>query len=139
MSILKMSILTKNLTSAEIDTQLDPVKSQSLYPNNEDAFGSLQASTEGPWQDVSKRNYNKNKSPLKKHAVHPTVNATDKNIVVKGLRLDISGEILVRYLQSKGITSRECNVLTTYENAKSLAYKLTIDSCDESKLKDPTL
>ena len=59
-------------------------------------------------------------------------------LVVKGLQVDVTGENLIGFLHGKGVSS-ECSLLTTFNNAKSLAYKITVDAKNENVVKDPAL
>ena len=61
------------------------------------------------------------------------------DLVIKGLNADVTGENLSGYLQSKGVNIRGCNLLTTFTNAKSLAYKITIDVDKQNVVDDPSI
>ena len=61
------------------------------------------------------------------------------DLVIKGLSVDVTGEKLSGYLQSKGININECNLLTTFNNARSLAYKITVGAEIKDVVSDPSL
>ena len=61
------------------------------------------------------------------------------DLVIKGLSVDVTGEKLSGYLQSKGIAINECNLLTTFNNARSLAYKITVGEENKDVVCDPSL
>ena len=48
------------------------------------------------------------------------------DLVIKGLNVDVTGEDWIGFLQRKGVDIKECNFLTTFSDAKTLAYKITI-------------
>ena len=61
------------------------------------------------------------------------------DLVIKGLGVDVTGKNLSEFLQSKGVNTRDCNLLTTFDNARSLAYKITIVADDKDVVCDPSL
>ena len=87
-------------------------------------------------RDKSKRDEKATQSRTQNTGVL-TPNA-NTDLVVKGLHLDVTGENLVGFLQGKGVNS-ECSLLTTFNNAKSLAYKITIDANKVNVVSDPAL
>ena len=60
------------------------------------------------------------------------------DLVIKGLNVDVTGEDLTGFLQRKGVDIKECNLLTTFSDAKTLAYKITIDADKQNVVSDPS-
>ena len=60
------------------------------------------------------------------------------DLVIKGLNVDVTGENLTGFLQRKGVDIKECNLLTTFSDAKTLAYKITIDADKQNVVNDPS-
>ena len=64
--------------------------------------------------------------------------AADITLVAYGVAKHVTETQLARFLESKGMDIVDCSRLTTYENARSLSYKVTIKAKDYEKSKDPT-
>jgi hypothetical protein len=58
---------------------------------------------------------------------------------VKGLGLHVSEELLFQHLQSNGIVTEGIVLLTTYDEAKSYAYKITVNTYDLEKIKSTSI
>ena len=99
--------------------KVNETKDASFYPRTINTSSQLE-------QDIHPLQY-----------VSPTID--NRNIVVKGLGLHITAETLSRYLLSKGVSTLDCQLLTTYENAQSLTYKITLRACDQDTVKDPAI
>ena len=69
------------------------------------------------------------------------VNATKatRDLVIKGLNVDVTGENLSGFLLTKGVEIMQCTLLTTFSDAKSLAYKVTIDMDKQNVVMDPSI
>ena len=59
-------------------------------------------------------------------------------MVIKGLNVDVTGEDLTGFLQRKGVDIKECNLLTTFSDAKTLAYKIKIDADKQTVVSNPS-
>ena len=65
--------------------------------------------------------------------------STDIDLVAYGIRKDTTGIQVSQYLLSKGLQVKSCDLLTKYEGARSLAYKVTIKKSDFEKACSPDL
>ena len=63
--------------------------------------------------------------------------AADVDIVVQGVNKGVSGEQVSSYITNKGVEVIDCSLLTTYEDAQTLSYKITIKAGDYNKSRDP--
>ena len=60
--------------------------------------------------------------------------SADIHLVVYGLAKHVTGLQLSRFIESKDIKILGCDILTKYEGARSLSFKITIRSCDYEKM-----
>ena len=60
-------------------------------------------------------------------------------LVAYGVAKQITGIQLSHFLQERGLNVFSCALLTKHENARSLAYKISIRSCDYEKAQDPNI
>ena len=65
--------------------------------------------------------------------------SADIHLVAFGVAKHVSGIQLSHFLEGKGLHVLSCDLLTKYEGARSLSYKVTIKSCDFDKAKNPEL
>ena len=63
--------------------------------------------------------------------------AADIDIVAYGVAKNAMATQLATFLESKGLKVVDCVLLTTYEQARSLSYKITIEAKDFEKSQDP--
>ena len=63
--------------------------------------------------------------------------AADIHLVAKGVGKQVTAIRLAEFLESRGMKVVDCELLTTYENARSLSYKVTIKASDYVKSRDP--
>ena len=63
--------------------------------------------------------------------------AADIHLVAYGVSKNVPGVQLSQFLATKGLKVLNCELLTKYEGARSLAYKITIKSCDLDIAQDP--
>ena len=63
--------------------------------------------------------------------------AADIHLVAKGVGKHVTAIHLAEFLESRGMKVVDCELLTTYENARSLSYKVTIKASDYVKSRDP--
>ena len=63
--------------------------------------------------------------------------AADIDIVAYGVAKNVKATQLATFLESKGLKVVDCVLLTTYEQARSLSYKITIKAKDFEKSQDP--
>ena len=63
--------------------------------------------------------------------------AGDIDIVAYGVAKNVKATQLATFLESKGLKVVDCVLLTTYEQARSLSYKITIKAKDFEKSQDP--
>ena len=61
--------------------------------------------------------------------------ASQIDLVVYGIPKNINAGQLLRHVRKGGINILNCVKLTTFEGAKSFAFKVTIDGCDFEKSK----
>ena len=47
--------------------------------------------------------------------------------------------MLCNFLSEKGLNVCDCKLLTTFDGARTLSYRLTINPCDFEKAKDPSI
>lgn len=62
--------------------------------------------------------------------------AADIQLVAYGLAKHVSGIQLSKFLEEKGLNIVSCDLLTKYEGARSLSYKITIRAYDLEKAQD---
>ena len=65
--------------------------------------------------------------------------SADVHLVAFGVKKTVTGLQLSHWLARKGLQVLSCDLLTKYEGARSLAYKITIKSCDYEKAWNPEL
>ena len=65
--------------------------------------------------------------------------SADIHLVVYRVAKQITGIQLYHFLQEGGLNVLSCDLLTKYENASSLAYKISIRSCDYEKAQGPKI
>ena len=65
--------------------------------------------------------------------------SVDIHLVAYGVAKQVTGVQLSHFLQERGLNVLSCDLLTKYENARSLAYKISIRSCDYEKAQDPEI
>ena len=58
------------------------------------------------------------------------------HLVAYGVAKQVTGIQLSHFLQERGLSVLSCDLLTKYENARSLAYKISIRSRDYEKAQD---
>ena len=63
--------------------------------------------------------------------------AAEIDIVAYGVAKNVRATQLATFLESKGLKVVDCVLLTTYEQARSLTYKITIKAKDFEKSQDP--
>ena len=63
--------------------------------------------------------------------------AADIDIVAYGVAKNVKSTQLATFLESKGLKVVDCVLLTTYEQVRSLSYKITIKAKDFEKSQDP--
>ena len=68
---------------------------------------------------------------------HEIPQSADVHLVAYGLGKDTTAEQLATWLQSNGLQVKSCILLTKYEGARSLAYKISIKSSDYDKATNP--
>ena len=56
-----------------------------------------------------------------------------------GIKKNVTGLQLSHWSAEKGLQVLSCDLLTKYEGARSLAYQITIKSCDYEKALNPEL
>ena len=65
--------------------------------------------------------------------------SADVHLVAFGVKKNVTGLQLSHWLARKGLQVLSCDLLTKYEGVRSLAYKITIKSCDYEKAWNPEL
>ena len=65
--------------------------------------------------------------------------SADIHLVAYGVAKQVTGIQLSHFLQERGLNVLRCDLLTKYENARSLAYKISIRSRDYEKAQDPNI
>ena len=65
--------------------------------------------------------------------------AADVDLVAYGLGKNVTSIQLSNFLQDKGIDIIDCKLLTKFEGARSLSFKITVKPQYYEKVKDPTL
>ena len=63
----------------------------------------------------------------------------DRHLVAYGLAKNVTGIQLSQCLTTKGLHVSSCDLLTRYEGAQSLAFKVTVKSCDFEKAISPDI
>ena len=65
--------------------------------------------------------------------------AADIDLVAYGVSTKVTGDHLSKFIEDKGIKVLGCVLLTKYEHARTLSYKVTIKACDYEKSQDPSI
>ena len=65
--------------------------------------------------------------------------AADIDLVVYGIATHITEKDLYEHMWRTGLSVVRCMLLTTYEHARSLTFKLTIKASDYEKSQDPAI
>ena len=65
--------------------------------------------------------------------------AADIDLVAYGVSIKVTGNHLSKFIEDKGIKVLGCVLLTKYEHARTLSYKVTIKACDYEKSQDPSI
>ena len=65
--------------------------------------------------------------------------AADIDLVAYGVSTKVTGNHLSKFIEDKGIKVLGCALLTKYEHARTLSYKVTIKACDYEKSQDPSI
>ena len=125
------SLDMNNHASQRIPTNNFPSGS-NVRTNTHTAYNYTPWTTVGPgrnlWEPTTK-------NPL--HRLNEDARSdTDVCVVVKGVADDVSKDHIVQFLISNGVNAKECNLLTTYEHARYLSYKITVAARDQEKVKD---
>ena len=63
----------------------------------------------------------------------------DVHLVAYGFGTDTSGEQIKQWLKSNGIWVKNCNLLTTFEGARSHTFKLVVKATDYEKTTNPAI
>ena len=65
--------------------------------------------------------------------------AADIDLVAYGVSTQVTGNGLSKFIENMGIKVLDCVLLTKYEHARTLSYKVTIKACDCQKSEDPSI
>ena len=65
--------------------------------------------------------------------------SADIHLVAYGVAKNVTGIQLSQWLAGKGLRVLSCDLLTKYEGARSLSYKITVKSCDYDKAHNPEI
>ena len=65
--------------------------------------------------------------------------SVDRHLVAYGLAKNVTGIQLSQWLTTKSLHVSSCDLLTRYEGARSLAFKVTVRSCDYEKAISPDI
>ena len=65
--------------------------------------------------------------------------SADIHLVAYGVAKNVTGIQLSQWLAGKGLRVLSCDLLTKYERARSLSYKITVKSCDYDKAHNPEI
>ena len=76
---------------------------------------------------------------LAAHALTRENLAADVSMVVKGIALHVSENQLRNFISDQGIETSNWKALTTYNNARSLTFKFTVNATNREKLKNSTI
>ena len=99
------------------------------------------------WTNVSSKNQKKKTWRQRLNTLRGTatsesdgeVLSADIHLVAFGVAKRVSGIQLSHFLEGKALHVLSCDLLTKYEGAQSLSYKVMIKSCDFDKAKNPEL
>ena len=68
-----------------------------------------------------------------------TTFAANIDIVAYGVATQVTGIELSKFIEDKGIKVLDCVLLTKYEHAWTLSYRVTIRACDYEKSQDASI
>ena len=109
----------------EEDVYMPPEEDVDIDPHSE-------------WENVPPRGSKKRSWKEKLNIVQgtgndDTVGSADVDLVAYGVRKDVSAVQISQYLINKGLDVKSCDLLTKFQGARSLAYKITIKKSDMEK------
>ena len=150
----KMDDLAKKLETLEENLNL---YTENIGESNRQTRHPLESPSEGDdyvettcdsnrWNTIGRRGNvniptpaNSQRQLIPRHKTAPQMTPAKSCVVVKGLGLHVSEELLFQHLQSHGIATEGIVLLTTYDEAKSYAYKITIKTYDLEKIKSVSI
>ena len=104
-----------------------------------------EANTDNKWTTIGKNNNGRKSWRQKANILHGTSKSetemlsADIHLVVYGLAKQVTALQLSRLVEQKGIKILACDLLTKYEGARSLSFKISVRSYDYEKVINPDI
>ena len=126
--------------------KLDDTEAVNIVQRSDDTEDfNIQKANEDEWKKVQPRKVKKDWRK-KLDIIHGTGSdetggalSADLDLVAYGIRKDTTGIQVSQYLSNKGLDVKSCDLLTKFQGARTLAYKITIKRSDLTKASAPDM